>query len=49
MSKKLWIGFVAVFVFFQICDYLIHGVILSGAYQKLMTDAPGMFRPEMKM
>jgi len=32
MSKKLWLGFVAVFVLMAVTDFIIHGVILSPTY-----------------
>ncbi len=46
MSKKVWIGFVAVFIGMSILDYLIHVVILSPAY---MSDPmKSLFRPDME-
>ncbi len=33
MSKKVWIGFIVVFIGMSILDFLIHAVILSPVYQ----------------
>jgi len=45
MNKKLWLGFVAVYVGLAITDFLIHGVILASTYQ---SDALKMlWRPDM--
>jgi hypothetical protein len=46
MSKKIWISFIAVYIFIELADFLIHGVLLSSTYQSLMTLAPGLYRPE---
>jgi hypothetical protein len=46
MNKKLWLGFVAVFVLLQGLDYLIHNVILSSYYA---SDAlKHIWRPDME-
>lgn len=47
MTKKLLIAFVAVFVVWQILDFIIHGVLLGPAYAA----TPQLWRPmeEMKM
>ena len=42
--KKVLIGWVAVFVAMEICDFLIHGVILTSAYQATAT----LWRPDMQ-
>ncbi len=43
MSKKFWTGFVAVFVAMEILEFLIHGVLLSSAYQA----TKDVWRPDM--
>lgn len=35
MNKKLWMGFVAVFVAMEVLIFLIHGVILDSTYKSL--------------
>jgi hypothetical protein len=45
MSKKLWIGFIAVFVAGFILDYIIHQVLLSGLYE----ETAHLWRPEEEM
>ena len=44
-NKTLWIGYVAVFVFWQIYGYLVHEVMLSETYMALAS----AFRPEADM
>ena len=44
MSKKFWIGFVVVFVAMEVLMFLIHGVILSSAYQATQS----VWRPDMQ-
>ena len=43
MNKKVWIGFIVVFIVLEILDFLVHGVILAGAYKSIQ----GVFRPDM--
>ena len=43
MNKKVWIGFVAVFVTLEVLDFLIHGVILAPTYASLQS----LWRPNM--
>ena len=43
MNKKLWLGALAVFIVLEILMFLIHGVILSSAYQAIA----GVFRHDM--
>jgi len=45
--KKFWIAFVAVFVVLEILGYLIHGVLLAGAYQ--LEGVKEAFRPMAEM
>lgn len=45
MSKKIWLGFIAVFVVWQILEYLINGVILQSTYMELQS----VWRPEAEM
>ena len=33
MGKKLWLGFIAVFVAAEICNFLIYGFLLRGDFQ----------------
>ncbi len=44
MGKKFWTGFVAVFVAMEILQFLIHGVLLSSAYQS----TKDVWRPDME-
>ena len=46
MSKKVWTGFIVTYIFLQIADFLIHGVLLSSTYHSLMSEVPGLYRPE---
>ena len=41
--KKLLIGTVAVFVFFELYEFLVHGVILKSTYESLSS----LWRPDM--
>jgi hypothetical protein len=43
MNKKFWIGFVVVFVAMEIMMFLIHGVLLSSAYEATKS----VWRPDM--
>lgn len=36
-NKTFWIGFVVIFVLLQVMNFLLHGVVLDPAYQKLTT------------
>jgi hypothetical protein len=47
MSKKIWLGFLAVFVVVFLLDWLIHGSLLMGIYE----ETSHLWRPpeEMKM
>ena len=45
MNKKFLLGTVAVFIVWQVLDYLIHGVLLMDTY----TATADMWRPEMNM
>lgn len=44
MNKKFWTGFVAVLVAMEILMFLIHGVLLSSAYQATKE----LWRPDMQ-
>lgn len=44
MNKKFWTGFVAVFVAMEILMFLVHGVLLSSAYQSTKE----IWRPDMQ-
>lgn len=33
MNKKLWIGFIVVFIGMAVLNFIIHGIILTSAYQ----------------
>jgi len=46
MTKKVWIGFIYVYLFIEIADFLIHGVLLSSTYTALLSQVPGLYRPE---
>ena len=46
MRKKLWLGFVVIFVCWNLFDFLIHGVILGPAYQA--SDMIHIWRPDMQ-
>ena len=35
MNKKVWLGFVAVFIVFEILMFLVDGVFLAGAYRSI--------------
>lgn len=45
MNKKFLLGTIAVFVVWEILDYLMHEVILSGQYEATMS----LWRTDMKM
>lgn len=42
MNKKIWIGFIVVFILLELMSFLIHGLILAGTYQSLQH----LFRPD---
>lgn len=44
MNKKFWTGLVAVFVAMEILMFLVHGVLLSSAYQSTKE----VWRPDMQ-
>lgn len=44
MNKRFWIGVVVVFVAMEVLMFLIHGVILSSAYQATQS----LWRPDMQ-
>jgi len=43
MSKKFWVACIAVLVVAEICNFLIHGVLLAADYQATQ----GLWRPDM--
>ncbi len=45
MQKKIWLGFIVAFITLSILEFLIHGVLLSSAYQSETVKA--LFRPDM--
>ena len=45
MNKTFWIGFIVVYVVWQIVGFLVHGIMLGDTYRALW----GVFRPEMEM
>jgi hypothetical protein len=45
MNKKVWIGFVVVFVVIAILEFIVNGVLLRGAYQ----ETAQLWRPEAEM
>ena len=45
MSKKFWLGFIAVFGGLAITDFLIHGVLLTSIYES--PEVKPLFRPDM--
>lgn len=45
MNKKVWVGFVAVFVVTQILDYIVNMVILDSVYKSVAQ----LWRPEAEM
>ena len=47
MNKKLWLGFIAVFVGMCVLGFLIHGVILASLYQSEAVKV--LLRPEADM
>jgi len=44
MKKKMWLGFVLVFIVFEILDYLIYSVILGSAMAEVKVWRPDMER-----
>jgi hypothetical protein len=47
MNKKLWLGFILVFVGMALLSFLIHGVLLASTYQNPVVKA--LMRPEADM
>lgn len=45
MGKKVWVGFIVVFVVLQILDYIVNSLILMSTYQSLQS----VWRPDMKL
>jgi hypothetical protein len=45
INKTFWIGFIVVYIVWQIVGFVIHGVMLGETYQGLW----GVFRPEAEM
>ncbi len=43
MNKKLWLGALVVFILLEVLMFVIHGLILSSAYQAIA----GVFRQDM--
>lgn len=43
MNKKLWMGFIAVFIVMEILEVLVNGVILKSTYMALQS----VWRPDM--
>lgn len=46
MNKKFWIAFIVIFVLWNVLDYIVHGVLLSSAYQS--EDVMKLMRPDMQ-
>ncbi|MBI4549048.1 MAG: hypothetical protein HY707_13780 [Ignavibacteriae bacterium] len=46
MNKKLWVGFIAVFVVMVVTNFIIHEVLLGGTYRS--ESMASMMRPEME-
>ena len=46
MNKKFWTGFIVIFILWNVLDYVVHGVILSSAYQS--EDVMKLMRPDMQ-
>lgn len=44
MNKKLWTGFIVVFIVYFFLDYLVNGVILQSTY--MMENVAKLMRPE---
>ena len=43
MNKRVWLGFIAVFITGEILDFIVHGLLLGPTYQSLQ----GIFRADM--
>ena len=43
MNKKLWLGFIAVFVVFEVVSFIVNGVMLASAYEA----TKNLWRPDM--
>ncbi len=46
MNKKFWIAFIVIFILWNVLDFIVHGVILSSAYQS--EDVMKLMRPDMQ-
>ncbi|HYQ87885.1 MAG TPA: hypothetical protein VES59_11640 [Bacteroidota bacterium] len=44
MSKKVWIGFIVVYIVMQIMDILTHVIILNSTYEAIRSAVPGLYR-----
>jgi len=44
MSKKIWIGFIVVYIVMQVIDFLIHGLLLNSTYEAIRSAFPGIYR-----
>jgi hypothetical protein len=45
INKTFWIGFIVVYIVWQVIGFLVHGIMLDETYQGLW----GVFRPETEM
>ena len=45
MGKKLWIGFIVVFILMSVLSFLTHGVILASKYKS--DEMKNLWRPDM--
>lgn len=42
MNKKVWLGFIAVFITLEVLDFIVHGVILASTYASITVWRPDM-------
>ncbi len=42
MNKKVWLGFIAVFITLEVLDFLVHGLLLGSTYASM-----SVWRPDM--
>jgi hypothetical protein len=42
MNKKVWLGFIVVFITFEILEYIVYGLILGSAFNSLTVWRPDM-------
>jgi hypothetical protein len=42
MNKKVWLGFIVVFITFEILEYIVYGLILGSAFTSLTVWRPDM-------